>query len=134
MSKNNNLSDPPAYSHVNVYNVDLEKGLPLYTQQDTNKSPNSDERKREASQFLNREFPDNVVVKEKSQRLLSTIIPSLVCVCAISYYFRTYTFLVDGFKDWGNWPLGPLIIHVVIFIVFIQLFSGLLEDYFMWSS
>ncbi|WBW70849.1 hypothetical protein SOMG_02328 [Schizosaccharomyces osmophilus] len=145
MSKNNNLSDPPAYSHVNVYNVDLEKGLPLYTQQDTNKSPNSgslqtkekkdiamdqlgdfhfflDERKREASQFLNREFPDNVVVKEKSQRLLSTIIPSLVCVCAISYYFRTYTFLIDGFKDWGNWPLGPLIIHVVVFIVFVAAF------------
>ncbi|WBW72028.1 hypothetical protein SOMG_01244 [Schizosaccharomyces osmophilus] len=144
MSKINISSNPLAY-HANVYDDDLEKGLPLYTQQDTNKSPNSgslkakekkdifmnqlsdfpsffEERKREALQFLNGEFPDNVFLKEKSQRLLSTIIPSLVCVCAISCYFRTYTILVDGFKDWGNWPLAPLIIHVAIFIIFVAAF------------
>ncbi|WBW72076.1 hypothetical protein SOMG_01160 [Schizosaccharomyces osmophilus] len=102
MSKIYISSNPPAY-HANVYDDDLEKGLPLYTQQDTNKSPNSgslkakekkdiamdqlgdfysflDERKREASQFLNREFPGNVVLKEKLQRLLSTIIPSLAFI------------------------------------------------------
>ncbi|WBW72034.1 hypothetical protein SOMG_01016 [Schizosaccharomyces osmophilus] len=125
MSSINISSDLPAYSHADVYDDDLEKGLPLNIPQDTNKSPNSgslkvkekkdifmdqlsdfpsfcEERKREALQFLNGDFPGNVVLKEKSQRLLSTIIPSLVCVCAISCYFRTYAFLVDGIKDWDK--------------------------------
>ncbi|EPY50717.1 hypothetical protein SPOG_05760 [Schizosaccharomyces cryophilus OY26] len=131
-------SDPPAYSQSNVYNVDLEKGLCLDTQQNINKSSyptsfnsnNSQKTPRNGSQNsialikksyeevfkqLSLRFSDNLVIIDESQRLPSTFFFSLMCTLAISYSFKLLSWLEQVYSDdklsWALLPpLGPLLV------------------------
>ncbi|EPY51526.1 hypothetical protein SPOG_05757 [Schizosaccharomyces cryophilus OY26] len=140
-------SDPPAYNHANVYNVDLEKGLPLYKPKDINKTSNSTSVKvkqskktimTESSSFpesikelhcktseiVNYGFPENVVLKHRNYRLLSTAIFSLLCTLAISYPFEPFSWLKNAFNEIKyDWTLlGFLVLLIVIWAIFYAFF------------
>ncbi|EPY52895.1 hypothetical protein SPOG_05018 [Schizosaccharomyces cryophilus OY26] len=138
-------SDPPAYSHADVYNVDLEKGLPLYTPKDINKTSNSTSVKAKQSKKTiitefdsfndfftdfrkktDHYFPENVVVKRKRMFYLLISVLSLLCALAISYRFELFSFLKQVYMENGySWALlGPLGIWLVIWAIFFALFYG----------
>ncbi|EPY50956.1 hypothetical protein SPOG_04954 [Schizosaccharomyces cryophilus OY26] len=140
-------SDPPAYSHADVYNVDLEKGLCLCTQENVSKSSVSTplktkERKKnivtesssfpesikelhcKTSEIVNYGFPENVVLKHRNYRLLSTAIFSLLCTLAISYPFEPFSWLKNAFNEIKyDWTLlGFLVLLIVIWAIFYAFF------------
>ncbi|EPY53523.1 hypothetical protein SPOG_04478 [Schizosaccharomyces cryophilus OY26] len=124
-------SDPPAHNQSNVYNVDLEKGLCLDTQQDINKlsypsSFNSNNSKKtivnrfqnslikksydEALKQLSHRFPDNLVLKNRNYREQLTLFFSLMCTLAISYILKLLSWLKQVYLEAGcSWALfGPI--------------------------
>ncbi|EPY53786.1 hypothetical protein SPOG_02980 [Schizosaccharomyces cryophilus OY26] len=140
-------SDPPAYSHADVYNVELEKGLPLHKPKDINKTSNSTSVKAKqskktimtesnsflesikelhckTSELVNYGFPENVVLKHRNYRLLSTAVFSLLCTAAISYPFEPFSWLKNAFNenkyDWTL--LGLLVLLIVIWTIFYAFF------------
>ncbi|EPY52115.1 hypothetical protein SPOG_04772 [Schizosaccharomyces cryophilus OY26] len=138
-------SDPPAYSHADVYNVDLEKGLPLYTPKDINKTSNSTSVKAKQSKKTimtefdsfndffteyrkktDHYFPENVVVKSKSMFFCLILALSFLCTLAISYRFELFSFLKQVYMENGYSLalLGPLGIWLVIWAIFFALFYG----------
>ncbi|EPY51885.1 hypothetical protein SPOG_00307 [Schizosaccharomyces cryophilus OY26] len=120
-------SDFTAHNQSNVYNVDLEKGLCLDTQQDINKSSYStslkcNNRKKtimnESQNFialikkyheeilkqLSLRFPDNVVIKDRNCHLTVILFYSLMCTLAISNSFELLSWL-----EYSWTLLGPLL-------------------------
>ncbi|EPY49762.1 hypothetical protein SPOG_05767 [Schizosaccharomyces cryophilus OY26] len=145
-------SDPPAYNHANVYNVDLEKGLPLYTPKDINKTSNSTSVKAKQSKKTiitefdsfndfftdfrkktDHYFPENVVVKSKSMFFFLILGLSFLCTLAISYRFELFSFLKQVYMENGYSLalLGPLGIWLVIWAIFFALFYALIWPFIL---
>ncbi|EPY50539.1 hypothetical protein SPOG_01295 [Schizosaccharomyces cryophilus OY26] len=146
-------SDPPAYNHANVYNVDLEKGICLDTPKDIKNPSNSTsvkakQRKKphrngsqnfsslitksyeELLKQLSLRFPDNLVVKDQNYRRFSTLFFSLMCTLAISYSFKLLSWLEQVYSDdklsWALLaPLGLLLVIWTILFCLFYYFSSL---------
>ncbi|EPY52795.1 hypothetical protein SPOG_02114 [Schizosaccharomyces cryophilus OY26] len=144
------LSDPPAYSHANVYNVDLEKGLPLYKPKDIKKlsyttSFKTKERKKkimtEFDSFngfftdfrknIDHYFPENVVVKSKWRFFSLIFVLSLLCTLAISYRFNFLPWLLTVSIEKGYGQALPSGIFLVIWAIFFALFCALIWPFIL---
>ncbi|EPY52473.1 hypothetical protein SPOG_01796 [Schizosaccharomyces cryophilus OY26] len=145
-------SDPPAYNHANVYNVDLEKGLPLNTPKDKNNPSNSTFVKAkhnkktiivESDDFngfftdfrknIDHYFPENVVVKSKWMFFSLILVLSLLCTLAISHRFELFSFLKQVYMENGcSWALlGPSGIFLVTWAIFFASFCALIWPFIL---
>ncbi|EPY49256.1 hypothetical protein SPOG_05003 [Schizosaccharomyces cryophilus OY26] len=145
-------SDPPAYSQSNVYNVDLEKGLPLYMPKDIKNPSNStsfktkhrkkriivesDDFSRFFTDFRKKTdhyFPENVVVKSKSMFFCLILALSFLCTLAISYRFELFSFPKQVYMENGYSLalLGPSGLLLVIWAIFFALFCALIWPFIL---